>query len=93
MLSGFVAGQFVENETLHRTGRCRRPTKTPSTISQADKDSISNWINGESEAYNAEKNSFSETCLNASKRSEVEDQLGEFIKIRDRMNPQSVIKH
>lgn len=58
-----------------------------STISQADKDSITDWILGESDAYFAEQDSFSETCLNADGRNEVQAQLDEFSLIYHMMNP------
>ena len=48
---------------------------------QADKDSIHNWIVGESEAYFAEQYAYEETCLNAEGRKVVEEQLELFSKI------------
>lgn len=58
-----------------------------STIPQADKDSISEWIDGESEAYFAEQDSYQETCLNASGRAEVNTQLSDFGDIVNEMYP------
>ena len=58
-----------------------------STISQSDKDSITDWILGESEAYFAEQDNYDETCLSDSRRNEVENQLVEFNNILDEMNP------
>ncbi len=52
-----------------------------STIPQADKDSIHNWIVGESEAYFAEQSAYEETCLNAEGRKGVEKQLKQFSNI------------
>ncbi|MBC2603306.1 thrombospondin type 3 repeat-containing protein [Puniceicoccus vermicola] len=58
-----------------------------STIPQADKDSITEWIVGESEAYFTEQDNYDETCLNAFDRSTVQDQLDEFSSIYHAMNP------
>ena len=58
-----------------------------STISQADKDSIGEWIDGESEAYSAEQDNYQETCLNASGRAEVDRQLSDFGDILNAMYP------
>jgi len=56
-----------------------------STISESDKDSIMDWINGETIAYKAELESLSLTCISSSELAEINQQLAEFTGIQNEM--------
>ena len=66
-------------QTIHWNGK--ELSIDLATLPQADKDSIHNWIVGESEAYFAEQYAYEETCLNAEGRKGVEKQLKQFSNI------------
>jgi hypothetical protein len=54
-----------------------------STISESDKDSIMDWINGERAAYIEEQNSIEITCISDSELLEITDALQEFNDIEN----------